>query len=336
MISLSESGARAHATDSNPQLDTFASRAPRRPYATDTLSTGLRVMPTMAALERRYIQYNSPAMINWLAFDIDRPYAVDAEWAIVAPANIVVRNPENGHCHLLYGIAAPVCTTSAARIAPLRLLAAINESYRHALAADTGFAELICKNPLHPYWQVETPRMALYDLAELAEYVDLDASDRRVRATPKRAQVGLGRNCNLFNGLRAWCYRWLAEYRPTGFDHWQGVVMAKAEKLNTFTDPLPAAEIRATARSVAKWTWNHYTGRQTPASLAADGLTPETFSLLQSNLSKLAHAKRWGDNTDKRAEAVRLKATGMRQTTIAKELQVTQQTVSNWLKQAKG
>lgn len=336
MQSLAESGAVAHAADSNPQLDLFASRAPRRPYATDSLPAGLRVMPAIAALERRYIQYNPPALVNWLCFDIDRPYAPDAEWALVAPANIICRNPKNGHAHLLYGIAAPVATTSAARAAPMRLLAAINESYRHALGADTGFTELICKNPLHRHWQVETPRMALYDLGELAEYVDLDASDRRVRATPKRAQVGLGRNCNLFNSLRTWCYRWLAEYPGAGFDHWQAAVLAKAEKLNTFADPLPASEIRATARSVAKWVWHNYTGRKTPESLAAEGLTPETFSLLQSNLSRMAHAKRWGDNTDKQAEAVRLKAAGMRQTAIAKQLQVTQQTVSNWLKQAKG
>lgn len=333
---LADAGPRAHAADSNTQLALFASRAPRRPYATDTLSAGLRVMPAIAALERRYIQYNPPAFINWLAFDVDRPFSLDAEWAVVAPPNIICRNPGNGHAHLLFGIAAPVCTTSAARIAPLRLLAAINESYRHALDADIGFAELICKNPLHPHWQVETPRMALYDLAELAEYVDLAESDKRVRATPKRAQVGLGRNCNLFNSLRTWCYRWLAEYRPAGFNQWQAAVLVKAGKLNTFADPLPASEIKAIARSVAKWTWSHYTGRQTASSLAADGLTPETFSLLQSNLGKRGMAKRWGDNSEKRAEAVRLKSAGMRQGDIASQLDVSQQTVSRWLKQPKG
>lgn len=315
-----------------PQLDLFKNRVPHRPYCTDDLSHGVRVRNAQTALEKKYIQYNPPATINWLAYDIDRVYAPEAEWAIIAPPNVIVRNPANGHAHVLYGIAAGVTKTDAARAAPLRLLSAINESYRHALGADTSFAELLCKNPMSSHWDVTTPRRDLYDLHEMAEWVDLDASDKRVRATPKRLQVGLGRNCNLFNSLRTWCYRWLPEYRRGGFDHWHDAVRNKAEKLNTFTDPLPYSEIRSTAKSTAQWVWRHYTGRKTVESLAEDGLTPATFSLLQSNLSRMAHAKRWGDNTEKRAEALRMNAGGMRQGAIAKELQVTQQTVSNWLK----
>ena len=317
-----------------PQLDLFRNRIPHRPYCTDDLSHGIRVRNAQTALEKKYVQYNPPATVNWLAYDIDRVYVPDAEWAIIAPPNIIVRNPANGHAHVLYGIAAGVAKTNAARAAPLRLLSAINESYRHALGADTSFAELLCQNPMSSHWNVTTPRLDLYDLHELAEWVDLDASDKRVRTTPKRLQVGLGRNCNLFNGLRTWCYRWLPEYRPGGFDHWHGAVRNKAEKLNTFIDPLPNSEIRATAKSIAKWVWDRYTGRKTIAHLAEDGLTPATFSLLQSNLGKMGMANRWGDNSAKQTEAVRMYAGGLTQKQIADELEVSQQTVSRWVKTA--
>jgi hypothetical protein len=316
----------------NPQLSLFSERLPHRPYCSDDLGAGLRILPLQAALTKRYIQYNPPASINWMVFDIDRVYVHDSEWANLAVPNIIARNPANGHAHLFYGIVAGVSKTSASRAAPLRLLAAINESYRHILGGDVGFTELICKNPLHSHWNVEVLRADLYDLHELAEYVDLDASDKRVRATPKRSQVGLGRNCNLFNSLRTWCYKWVCEYQGGSLERWHEAVRGKAEKLNTFKDALPASEIKATAKSVAKWTWANYTGKMTASSLAEDGLTPKTFSLLQSNLGKMAMAKRWGDNSEKKSEAVKMAAGGLSAREIASQLSVGHATVSRWLK----
>lgn len=319
------------------QLSLFSERLPHRPYCTDDLSTGLRVLPLQAALERRYIQYNPPAMINWLVFDVDRAYpGFDAEWRNLAPPNLVAINPVNQHAHLFYGIAAGVSRTSASRQGPLRLLAAINEAYRHGLDADVQFRELICKNPLNPHWRVDLLRQDLYDLHELAEYVDLDQAVERLRKTPKKQQSGLGRNCSLFDSLRTWAYRWVNDYKPLGQDQWHGAVSVRAEKLNTFASPLPASEVRATARSVAKWTWNHYEGKMSASSLMADGLTPETFSLVQSNLGKMGNAKRWGDNSDKRAQALQMAGDGMKQKDVAAALEVSQGSVSNWLKSNKG
>lgn len=315
------------------QLPLFAERLPRRPYCSDDLAYGLRILPAQQALEKRYIQYNPPATINWLVYDIDRVYAgFGQDWETVAPPNIVVINPVNGHAHYFYGIAAGVSTTSASRDKPRRLLAAIDEGYRHALAADPGFAQLICKNPLSPSWRVEVPRENLYDLNELAEYVDLNEADKRIRRTPKKHRKGIGRNCSLFDSLRTWAYKWVSDYRGAGMERWGEVVLAKAEKLNTFTDPLPHSEVKATARSVARWTYGKYDGRLTASSLAADGLTPESFSLLQSNLGKMGNAKRWGDSSDKRAQARQMSEQGMSTRAIAAALEVNQSTVSRWLK----
>lgn len=313
------------------QLALFSERLPFRPYCTDDLAAGLRVLPLQAALERRYIQYNPPAMINWLAFDIDRPYVgFESEWRTVAPPNIVVVNPKNQHSHYLYGIAAGVCTTNAGRDKPRRLLSAIDEGYRHALDADPGFSRLICKNPLSAHWVVQLLREDLYDLSELAEYVDLDAADERIRKTPKKQRSGVGRNCSMFDSLRAWAYRWVKDYQTRGLDQWHEAVRDKAEKLNTFITPLPASEIRATARSVAKWTWSHYSGQMTAAGLEADGLTPSAFSLLQSNLGKLGNAKRWGQNDDKRAQAIQMRAADETVPAIAAALEVSERTVQRW------
>ena len=137
-------------TENHDQLTLFVDRLPYRPFCADDLAHGLQVRPALVALERRHIQYNPPASINWLAFDVDRDFFNDSDDRIIAPPNIVARNPANGHAHVLYGIDVGVTKTSAARAAPLRLLSAINEGFRHAVGGDVGFAELICKNPLHP------------------------------------------------------------------------------------------------------------------------------------------------------------------------------------------
>lgn len=326
-----------HAPQRGQQLQLFADSLPRRPYCTDDLSAGLAIRPAIDALEKRYIQYNGPALVRWLVFDVDRAFSShDDDWRIIAPPNLIMRNRENAHAHVAYGLAAGVCKTDAARQAPLRLLSAINEGFRHALDADAGFAQLICKNPMNAHWQVETQREALYDLHELSEYVDLEAAVKRTRALPKREQTGLGRNCSLFDSLRTWAYKWVGDFKiKTSFERWHDAVRDKAEKLNTFLDPLPLSEIRATAKSVARWTWKHYDGRLSASSLSAHGLTPETFSLVQSNLGQLGNAKRWGDNSEKKARAFSMREQGMKQAAIAKELGVTQRTISLWLSLSK-
>ena len=136
----------------------------------------------------------------------------------------------------------------------------------------------------------------------------------------------------MFNSLRTWCYKWVSEYQGGSLDRWHEAVRGKADKLNTFKAPLPASEIKATAKSVAKWTWSNYTGKMTASSLAEDGLTPETFSLLQSNLGKMAMAKRWGDNSEKKAEAIKMAAGGLSSRKIAAGLAVNQSTVIRWIK----
>ena len=326
---------RSHSAD-RPQLDLFAASVATRPYCTDNLADGLRILPAVAALEHRYIQTNPPAKIHWIVFDIDRPY-YQGDWRTKATPNIICRNPVNSHAHLFYGLATPVTRTSMARVAPLRYLNNIVEALRYELDADPGYTGLIAKNPTHPHWQIETPRNSLYKLDELDEHCDLVASAERIRKTPKRQRSGNGRNTCLFDSLSAWSYREIGRYRSrlttSGFDGWHDVVADKAGKLNTFATPLPASEIRAIARSVARWTWTRYDGRRNGPDADYRGLPANTFSMVQSSLGKMGNLARHGDNTAKQTEALRMSTGGLSQSEIAGQLEISQQTVSRWLQQ---
>lgn len=322
------------------QLDFFTKDLPRRPYCSDKLEDGLIIRPAIEAITKKYLQYNPPAKIHWMVFDIDRPFnRFDLDNLVLARPNILVINPINQHPHALYGLVAPVVSTDHAHINPLRYFAAVYEGYRHALQGDVGFKQLICKNPLSNAWVTDVLHDSLFDMHELAEYVDLKAASARIRATPKRYQSGVGRNCSLFDSLRGWAYRWVDDYKALGRDSWMDRVEQQAEKLNTFVHPLPFSEVRSISKSVGKWTWQRYTGsygtKLDTIALAEQGLTPESFSLLQSNLGRMGMEKRWGNNDDKKSEALRLKSQGMKQTAIAQALEVNQATVSRWLKGGK-
>jgi hypothetical protein len=193
-------------------------------------------------------------------------------------------NPDNGHAHLLYGLEKPVHSYNEAKPKPQRYLAAIDCALCDKLRADPGYSKLLCKNPLHDRWIVLTPRTELYDLAELADYVDLSKYKDARRRLP---MTGLGRNCTLFEVLRLWSYRvrrqpWLTE------DYFREAVLGHALAINAgFNPPLPHSEVRATARSVARWTWRR--------------MSAEGFQARQSRLSRLAAIDRTERALERRA-----------------------------------
>lgn len=257
------------------QLEIFEENLPFKPYATNDLSHGLTIQNKKSAIEKRYLQHNPPAKIHWLVFDCDQPGALQtANQLGHCPApNFEVSNPKNGHSHLFYGLAAPVTRTDAARPKPLRFLAAIEYALRDVLRGDSGYAGLISKNPLHPSWLLIEHQKSLWELSELSEFLTLPVK------LPKRAlSVGLGRNCSLFEAARRWSYRAVLGYRLTGTQEtFSKAVFDACTSLNTFPEPLPLAEVKATAKSIARWTWKHYTGR----------LTDAQFSEVQSQRAKL-------------------------------------------------
>lgn len=235
-------------------LDLFRNSLPKKPYTTDQLGL-LVIRPLETALKNRYIQPNNPCDLRWMVYDVDRETAaIDWYDRQVPPPNIVAMNRENGHAHLFYGLEVPVWRQYGAKDAAYRYAASIDVALTRALDADPGYSKLIAKNPIRSdSWYIQVYQDYSYDLPLLADYLDLSPYADHRRNLPG---IGLGRNCTLFDRTRMWAYRnirreWLNE------EFWGYAVQVVAQGYNDFQHPLPFPEIRATAKSVAKWVWRN-------------------------------------------------------------------------------
>lgn len=238
------------------QLNLFdAERLPKKPYC--SVAKGAYNIRTLRhALRFPYIQVNSPALKWWMVFDIDRPAAFDAwEDAGLPPPAWVSTNPETTTGHICYALELPVVTSEAGRSHPVLYLRHVEYGIAKALGADLGYSGLMTKNPVHTAWKTWVGPQRTYMLEEFGEYIDIP------RRIPKKAEeYGVGRNCMLFDRLRKWAYGRVMRAKATQpFTQWRESVLGAAEGFNAeFQTPLPFSEVKATAKSVAKWTWAHF------------------------------------------------------------------------------
>ncbi|HFN4298254.1 TPA: replication initiation protein, partial [Escherichia coli] len=232
-------------------LQRFREKLPHKPYCTNDFTYGVRILPKDIAILARFIQQNQPYAQHWLAFDVDRMgAAIDWSDRNCPPPNITVKNPCNGHAHLLYALWLPVRTAPDASASALKYAAAIERSLCEKLGADVNYSGLICKNPFHREWQVAEWREDAYTLDELADYLDLSAS--ACRSIDKN--YGMGRNCHLFEMTRKWAYRAIRQGWPV-FSQWLDAVIQRVEMYNaSLPVPLSPPECRAIGKSVAKYT----------------------------------------------------------------------------------
>ena len=131
----------------------------------------------------------------------------------------------------------------------------------------------------------------------------------------------------MFEELRLFSYRWIAEYKDTASaGEWQSFVMSQAGKMNPVRNPMHHSEVRAIARSVSKWCWNRF-------DIAA---SDKRFSKLQAYRGKLggtaSGVSRLDKTEDKRASARLMKAQGQSQRAIALTLGVDRTTIQAWCK----
>ena len=267
------------------------------------------------------MQINPPTQQHYLIFDVDRGYgAFSWEEAGLAPPNYCTINPENGHAHLVYKLAEPVTTSENGRLAPLRYLASIERGYRMELGADAGYSGLITRNPFKNKTMCIHPHE--YDLFELSDWLKHDLSHYTEREI---VVAGLGRNVELFDTVRAWAYKSIRLYRVDGrsrlFNAWLKEVFEYASSINSqFITPLPYSEIKATAKSIAKYCWKN------------DAIEERKFSQKQAIKGRLGGIAKGLANEDKRIHARLLSAKGMSQRAIAKELAVSVGSINSWLK----
>ena len=230
---------------------------PDFPYCTDDLQSGLVIRDRERASKKRYIQHNDPFEMFWLVYDIDRPTA-NYDWQdLHAPTpTITATNPDSGRAHLFYGLENPVIRCDynpKVHKSPIRYAASVDVGMINKLEADRAYSGLISKNPLNTHWIIQVWRDELYELGELADYVDLQPyRDKRVHLPP----IGLGRNSTIFEVLRKWAYR---EIRIGGFLSMELFVdrcIRYAEGINrTFASTLPYREVRSIGKSIGRWVY---------------------------------------------------------------------------------
>lgn len=295
----------------------FVTTLPRRPRCANDPRFDNRIRPAEKAREYRLIEPNTAGLMTWLCFDIDRPgAAMDWQDLQAPPPNLVCTNRTNGHAHLLYLLETPVCTSANGRDAPIRYAEAIEDGLRRLLRADLGYGGNLVKNPLCGFWSVHSVHSDGYSLEELAEYVDL--LPRSKRRNPDHF-AGLGRNCETFDRLRTLAYTKVRDFwRPGGdaaFFDWCEMVAAGIQ--SDFVEPLPPREIKAIARSVARWCWRRF--------------NPQDFRAVQA-----ARGRRKG--AAKKAEllpvVLEMHAAGHSNRLIASTLGINDKTVGNWIKAA--
>lgn len=270
------------------QSSLFFNRLPKTAFCVDDFNEGVKLRRKSWARRRKHVQYNPTQIVSYLCFDVDKNNAIESWHDNNLPCpSLIVQNPHNGHAHLLYALKAPIPRTNAARQKPLRFMAAVEEAMRSKLGADEGFVGFLCKTPNHEAWRTfEATIDSTYDLSDLAEWVELPTK------MPKRLGIrsGLGRNVETFDRLRFWAYKWLNDYKAKrNFDDWDKAIFNRCKQINDYNYPLPESEIKAIAKSVAKWTWQKYNGK----------MDDKDFSKLQSMRVKM-RASKIKENKEKR------------------------------------
>ena len=214
-------------------LDRYYNSLPDRPYYKDKVSDRRIIAEKALSIKHRHIQTNSPFKVSWLVYDIDRDGAgIEPLFTDNPVPNITATNPENGHAHYFYGLEREVLINSIKtkdgeivnpriRKLPMRFMAAVDIGMTYTLQADTAYNKIMTKNPLHPDWKVDIWRDYLYDLPELAEYVDLTLLKDARKTLPA---IGYGRNCLLFDLTLRFAIK---EFRKSGWlnnsMYWQSV-----------------------------------------------------------------------------------------------------------------
>ena len=284
---------------------------PRKPYCSDDLSAGLVIRPRPIALAKKYIQIND-LMIKALVLDLDYA-AAGTSWieAGIARPSWICMNKKNGHAHLTWLLKAPIPKTPSARQSPIRYFSAIEYNLARVLNADTSYAGLVTKNPLHGYWRTIFHGNLAYSLNDLASGLDLEEKPRIV--------AGTGRNVTCFDTVRLWAYGAVRGYwKPEGFKDWSKAVEGQVRAVNaTFQTPLPESEIRSLTRSISRWVWTH--------------CTPKGFNEAQAERGKRSGEVRAKTSESRREEARKLREQGLSQKVIAESLGITQSNVSRLL-----
>jgi hypothetical protein len=191
-------------------------------------------------------------MIKHLLFDVDHKNIYIWKDVNLPEPSWIAINPINGHSHYCYTLKSAVCISKKGREKPKKFVDDVKLKMAAGLNADPNYVGLTTKNILHEYWYVLIGSKHDYELAELAEY----AYKFKKQYKPKKEEVIGSRNCDLFEFGRHWAYINVARYSSQWV--FQEAVLNQLMVNNTYRSPLHYNEVRATAKSIANWTWTNY------------------------------------------------------------------------------
>jgi hypothetical protein len=307
----------------------FYEKLPKKPYCSFGKGGRTLIRSKKHAVQYPLIQVNPPHLVNYLVFDIDQSDAYFAWFdAGLPPPTWIAKNPKNGHCHICYELKTAVCKTANAHLKPLRYLASIEYTYAKKLGADLGYVGLLTKNPVDRDWQVYHINQRPFELDELADYIDLETKPRAANEVS-----GLGRNCAMFDTVRWWAYKAIRAHLNGGYDIWYAEVLKVAINANeAFLDPLGYSEVKATAKSVARWVWRNHHSAEFQAMFSEKQARKGRKGGLASDSSHGGKA-RSAKYSDLRQQALVLRVQGYSYTEIAKTLNIGRRTAINWCNQ---
>ena len=325
-------------------------QAPYIPRCSDD-KTATKKRPTVYAVRWPYMQVNRPGMVSWLVFDCDHGDVYRWEAVGLPPPNLIVRNREERDgpgFHLFYAI-TPVCTTEAARSRPQDYMRAIRDRMVELLGADANYhGSGVTKTPGHPKWHTIELHVHEYSLGELNEYFELPKRERRFGKVPDLSLHHHARHATLFHELRYFAYSIVGGMKEQStYDAFYSRLMTEAQRLNNYgskrgffdfkrmvphTD-LRSSQVRATVRSIARWTWNKYTGdgRCHRGVMALDKSLPlPDRQRLAAERTHTERTKKTGERVLTACRVLRQKGEQLTQVAIAALTRLSRQTVAKY------
>jgi len=253
-------------------LERFYELAPYFPRCSTTKNAAL-TRPKELAVRHPYIQVNPKCLVSWLIFDLDDVEDwYSWETADLPPPNLVVRNRQGAHRseHWYYAI-TPVAKGPNAREKPLAFLKAVYQGMAAKIRyADPRYANgPVAKTPGHRFWSTLEIHDHEYSLGELAEYLAMgDSVSPPLPGEHQDAEIE-SRHVWMFNHLRRRvAYPNVVRFRENDdYEGFERLLLSEAGRANQFAQSgwgrsnLRLSQLKATCRSIARWTWYRYTGR---------------------------------------------------------------------------
>ena len=267
-----------------------------------------------------YIQPNF-GISAYLIFDIDYNGASWYDFDLPQPT-LATATPQKGTCHYCYELATPILKWQKASLKAIRFADAVTYAYTKQLRADAGYSNLLTKNPLHPFWLVQTYNR-VYTLDELACHVELPTIGQVKKV---HESDDIGRNCAIFNSARRVAYKIAKEYESVESlkkEVWRVCIEINQDLFSD--DLLTEREVEGIAESIARWTFPRRFDFGVTKRLGHD----ELKTTLTNNA--LATSNKRNEKTHKKIKNTvrRLKRKGDKVTvsTVAKESNLTRVTV---------